>query len=110
MREEQVGPSTSPSKVSQLLEFLSCHFHRYPFDEAKDARYFNLLIEEFVGLDVFDQLRQYHAWTLDQPDDKKIHYRSRFRSWLKRALDYQTERPMEASWLKGGRRRAGSRW
>ena len=108
MREESAGPS---SKLSKLLEFLSCSFNRYPFDEVKDTRYFDLLIAEFSDLDIEDELRQYHAWTLDQPDDKKIYYRSRFRSWLKKARDFKTERPMEASWLtKGGRRHANSRW
>lgn len=106
MKEEQAMP---PSKLNRLLAFLSCHFDRYPFDEGKDAKYFAMLIEEFVDLDIEDQLRQYYAWTLDQPDDKKIYYRSRFRSWLKRALDFQTERPMEARW-QGGQRRAQSRW
>jgi hypothetical protein len=96
-------------KLGALLKFLSCSFDKYPFDENKDSKYFNLLIQDFTDLDIGDELRQYHAWTLDQPDDKKIYYRSRFRSWLKTARDYKTERPMEGYW-RGGRHRAQNRW
>jgi hypothetical protein len=106
MSEEQAKPL---SKLNRLLEFLSCFFQRYPFDETKDSKYFAMLIEEFSDLDIEDELRQYHAWTLDQPDDKKIYYRSRFRSWLKRARDYRTERPLEGYW-KRRPRRAQDRW
>ena len=97
------------SKLNCLLEFLSCCFQRYPFDEEKDSKYFNMLIEEFSDLDIEEELRQYHAWTLDQPIDKKIYYRSRFRSWLKRAREFKTVRPLDAYWKKG-HHRAQNRW
>jgi len=101
MKPEQAVPI---SKLNRLLEFLSCSFDRYPFHEEKDAKYFNLLIEEFTDIDIEEELKQYYAWTLDQPDHKKIYYRSRFRAWLKKARDFKTERPMKNYWIKGGRR------
>lgn len=99
-----------PSKLERLLEFLSCTFVSYPFDEVKDSKYFELLIKEFADLDVEDHLHQFHAWTLDQTGQQKIYYRSRFRSWLKRARDYKTVRPMEMVWNGAGGRNAQSRW
>jgi len=76
------------SKLDQLLGYLSSEFDGYSFNEEKDRKYFARLIDEFADMDLSEELRQFHAWTLDQPDDKKIYYRSRFRSWLKTARDF----------------------
>lgn len=76
-------------KLEQLLTYLSTIFDGYNYSEEKDLKYFSRLIEEFSDLDITEELKQFHAWTLDQPDDKKIYYRSRFRSWLKTARDYR---------------------
>ncbi len=73
--DERAQPSC---KLNVLLSFLSCDFDRYPFNEIKDSKYFAMLIVEFCDLDIEDELRQFYAWSLDQPDRKKIYYRSRF--------------------------------
>jgi len=89
------------SKLDQLLSYLKSEFEIYPYSETKDPNYFGRLLDEFPDLDIGDELRQYHAWILDQPDDKKIYYRSRFRSWLKTALQFKTQKIAEMpSWLK----------
>lgn len=106
MKKEHALPL---SKLNLLLSFLSCDFDHYPFNEVKDSKYFGMLIKDFADLDIEEELKQYYAWSLDQPDGKKIYYRSRFRSWLKRARDFKTKRPLEKSW-KGGRHRAQNRW
>lgn len=98
------------SKLDQLLGYLSSEFDGYSFNEEKDRKYFARLIDEFADMDLSEELRQFHAWTLDQPDDKKIYYRSRFRSWLKTARDFNHFKtkilPQQPEWV---RRRYASR-
>lgn len=100
------------SKLDQLLSYLSVEFDRYSFSEEKDRKYYSQLIDEFGDLDIAEELKQFHAWTLDQPDDKKIFYRSRFRSWLKTARDFKqiktTLLPKQPEWVR--RRYASTRY
>gem|GEM_PF-2388013 len=98
-----------PIKLGKLLEYLSCTFDNYPFSEKKDSKYFGLLIDEFVDLDIEEELKQYYAWTLDLPERKKIYYRSRFRTWLKKAREFQKQEPIKVQW-RGGRQHAQNRW
>jgi hypothetical protein len=99
-------------KLEQMLTYLSVEFDSYTYREDKDRRYFSRLVEEFFDLDVGEELKQFHAWTLDQPDDKKIYYRSRFRTWLKTARDFKhvkvTLLPKQPEWVR--RRHASSRY
>ncbi len=96
------------SKRDRLLNYLLSHFEGYPYHEDKDPKYFDRLITEFSEIDIEDELRQYHAWCLDQSDDKKIYYRSRFRSWLKTAHQFKNNpAPELPSWLR--RRHAQTR-
>jgi hypothetical protein len=77
------------STVDRLLDYLVHEFDNYPYDETKDPKYFTRLVNEFLNVDIENELKAYHAWILDQPDGKKIYYRSRFRSWLKRAEEFR---------------------
>lgn len=74
----------------RVLNYLSRDFDGYPYEWAKDSRYFENLLLEFSGLDIEEELKQYHAWVLDQPSWKKISYRSRFRQWLKRSIEFRS--------------------
>jgi hypothetical protein len=100
------------SKLEQILGYLSNEFDGYPYCKEKEQKYFNRLINEFTDIDLFDELKQFHAWTLDQSDDKKIYYRSRFRSWLKTARDFKIIKtailPKSPDWVR--RRYAASRY
>jgi len=92
--------SQAGSKLSRLITYLSCDFDNYPFQEAKDFRYFERLIREFQDLDLEEELKQYHAWILDQPEHKKIYYRSRFRTWLKNSREFHRgDRRKSPFWL-----------
>lgn len=99
-------------KLDQLLSYLSVDFDGYSYSEDKDRKYFSRLIDEFGDLDIAEELKQFHAWTLDQPDDKKIYYRSRFRSWLKTARDFKQIKtallPKQPDWVR--RRYAATRY
>ena len=88
-------------KLDRLLTYLAKDFDEYPFHDGKDPKYFNRLIEEFADLDIEEELKQYHAWILDQPDHKKIYYRSRFRTWLKTCRQFR-QHPVSSvpNWLR----------
>ncbi len=79
-------------QLAQVLTYLRTEFVGYPFNEEKDPRYFKLLFDEFPTLNIEEEVKQYHAWTLDQDEGKKIFYRSRFRSWLKMAKRFTSGR------------------
>lgn len=96
-----VASAVAP-KLERLLAYLGQDFDGYPFDAAKDPKYFDRLLIEFVDLDIDEELKQYHAWILDQPGHKKIYYRSRFRTWLKTARQFRqsaAER-QQPSWVR----------
>lgn len=82
-------------KLDTLLHYLWLEFSEYSFQLEKDRKYFTRLIEEFSDLDIEEELKQYHAWVLDQPDHKKIYYRSRFRSWLKTSREFREKRAIQ---------------
>lgn len=87
-------------KLRLVLSYLRAQFSKYPYDEDKDPTYFWRLIDEFYELDILEELKQYHAWSLDQPDDKKIAYRSRFRTWLKTSLNFKRHPFRQPYWMR----------
>ena len=85
--------TTEPNlNLIHVLNYLQLDFDGYPYERAKDGKYFERLLLEFPDLDIEEELKQYHAWILDQPSWKKISYRSRFRQWLKRSLQFRMGR------------------
>lgn len=78
--------------LNGALNYLRAEFTGYPYDAEKDLRYFQNLQWDFPQLDIEEELKQYHAWVLDQPSWKKISYRSRFRQWLKRSIEFRMGR------------------
>lgn len=79
-------------KLIGVLNYLKLDFDGYPYEWEKDEKYFGKLLLEFPELDIGEELKQYHAWILDQPSWKKISYRSRFRQWLKRSIEFRSGR------------------
>ena len=92
----------SSDPLVRLLGYLIQDFNGYPYDYEKDPAYFGRLLAEFPEIDIDDELRQYHAWVLDQPNGKKIYYRSRFRAWLKTAKKFRQESLVKRTplWLR----------
>lgn len=84
-----LADTASTARLAPILVYLKEHFSGYPYDDSKDPAYFSRLLEDFCDLNILEELKSYHAWTLDQPAEKKIFYRSRFRSWLKTAVRFQ---------------------
>lgn len=91
MELENTGFKTS-GMLNGALNYLRSEFDGYPYDEGKDRRYFENLLYDFPQLDIEEELKQYHAWVLDQPCWKKISYRSRFRQWLRRSIEFRSGR------------------
>jgi len=83
-----------------FLEYLERQFDNYPYSEHKDSLYFSRLLGEFSELNIFEELKQYHAWILDQPEEKKIYYRSRFRTWLKTARGFKLNSHHHPYWMR----------
>jgi len=79
-------------KLMRVVNYLKLDFDGYPYEWEKDGKYFEKLLLEFPELDIEEELKQYHAWILDQPLWKKISYRSRFRQWLKRSIEFRSGR------------------
>lgn len=86
-------------QVRPILEYLRSDFDKYPYEEVKDLAYFLRLLGDFSDLNVFEELKQYHAWTLDQPETKKIYYRSRFRSWLMTSVQMKLHPKHRPYWM-----------
>jgi hypothetical protein len=85
--------NTEPNlNLIRVLNYIRFEFDGYPYEWDKDSKYFEKLLLEFPELDVEEELKQYHAWILDQPSWKKISYRSRFRQWLKRSIQFRSGR------------------
>ena len=91
--EATEGQAAEPSvNLMRVLNYLKQDFDGYPYEWKKDSKYFGNLLLEFSELDIEEELKQYHAWILDQPSWKKISYRSRFRQWLKRSIEFRSGR------------------
>lgn len=74
----------------RVLDYLKMEFDGYPYDSDKDPHYFHILFTDFGGINIEEELKQYHAWVLDQSTERKIFYRSRFRTWLKTAMRFKS--------------------
>jgi len=87
--------SEETGHLPRMLEYLQSVFEGFPYREIVDQKYFSWLMIDFPGLDIEEELKQYHAWTLDQSNQKKMNHHSRFRSWLKRAVEMRRRSPCQ---------------
>jgi hypothetical protein len=59
----------------------------------QDETFFQTLIDEFSpSIDILNQLKQFHAWCIDQHPTRISNCRFRFRSWLVNTHNYQSSR------------------
>lgn len=79
----------NPEQLKRILDYLGGAFDGFPYCSTVDQKYFSWLLRDFPQLDIEEELKQYHSWTLDQTNKNKINHHSRFRLWLKRAQKYQ---------------------
>jgi hypothetical protein len=97
---ETLKTDDSDRSFEKIIFYLRNRFEGYPFCYSKDPMYFMQLSEDFKDLELLEELKQYHAWVLDQPEDKKIFYRSRFRSWLKTAQGFKGRPHCSSHWRR----------
>lgn len=91
MQKTETQNIITAKELTATITQLFSHFRPNPDD---DERFFSEVIAEFSPvLDVKDQLKQFHAWCVDQHPTKITNCRFRFRSWLKNASNYQKTKP-----------------
>jgi len=74
------------TKIRRIIDLARTAFSGMIINDTNAVHFFNFLCEDFVDLDIEEELKQYYAWTLDQlPNGKKMNHHSRFRYWLKKA-------------------------
>jgi hypothetical protein len=56
----------------------------------RDNSYFDALLRDFsTEFDIDEEMKRFHAWTLDQPQGPIVSPRSRFRDWMLRTRTYR---------------------
>jgi len=81
-----IDSSDTGRRIERILAVFHMLFDDFCHKGDHDRHYVAALLEEFGEyIDVEDELRQFQAWMLDQGSEDKQQYRSRFRSWLKKA-------------------------
>ncbi|MEW5804328.1 MAG: hypothetical protein AB1847_19715 [bacterium] len=66
----------------------------YPFDQDKDLDFIRQLRKDFPTLDLYEEIKQWNAWMLDNRDrlKKRVNYRSRLRTWCKNASKWKADK------------------
>jgi hypothetical protein len=83
-------PAVTSCDVADLTESFYLLFSDVRPLGQRDLAYFHGLLEDFgYQLDLGEELKRFQAWSLDKGDGTVKHPRSRFRDWLRRALDYR---------------------
>ena len=88
-----VTPAT-PEKVANLIErFYDLFPDAAPLGD-RDFAYFGTLARDFgEGLDLDEEIKRFHAWSLDKAPGPVKYPRSRFRDWLRRTRHYRRHYP-----------------
>jgi hypothetical protein len=90
-----MNQQTTPELLMKAADNLFSQFTLNPED---DPAYFSAIIDEFgEKMDVMNQLKQFHAWCIDQHPTKISNCRFRFRSWLVNAKNYSESRSVNGS-------------
>lgn len=62
---------------------------KYPFQDAVDRPMVRRLIDENPTVDVPWELRKWSLWMTEHRSSKKVRYRARIETWVRRARSYQ---------------------
>lgn len=96
---QDIEPDMSTVSTAHVAPaILIARFYDF-FTEARpqsqlDFVYFDGLVADFGDkLDILEEMKQFHAWALDQHGPAIRQPRSRFRNWLIRARTYR--RPLD---------------
>jgi hypothetical protein len=84
---ESVTQSYHDNNVQKLITYIKNHFDDFNYKPIVDENYFKLLQQEFPEVNVFEQFKNFHAWTLDSIMPK-TNLRMRFRNWLQNSKKF----------------------
>ena len=95
-REFMQGDSAPPPTASAMLisRFYDLFTETRPLG-VPDFAYFDGLVADFGdALDLMEEMKRFHAWSLDRASSGVViqHPRSRFRNWLRLAVGYDSNR------------------
>jgi len=80
-------PSSATEELGTL--FYSLFPSTTPRGE-RDFSYFDALVHDFgTEFDIDEEMKRFHAWTLDRPQGPITSPRSRFRDWMLRTRTYK---------------------
>jgi hypothetical protein len=57
-----------------------------------DDYFFAALYVEFRGLDLLEEIKNFHAWCLDK-NDQQMNYRIALRRWLRKGVSFRETHP-----------------
>jgi len=84
--------------AQQLIETTNNLFSHFKFNPDEDLDFFQGLIDEFdTEINIMHQLKQFHAWCVDQHPTKIKNFRFRFRGWLANSLKYQQSKTVNGT-------------
>ena len=83
-----------PEQTDLLQEIRSYIEQWFPdFSYRKhDDYFFAALYAEFRGLDLLEEIKNFHAWCLDK-NDQQMNYRISLRRWLRKAVSFRAAHP-----------------
>ncbi len=62
---------------------------KYPFDYDTDMAFIQTLLVEFPTVNLYDQIKAWATWLLDNPLKKNSNPRSRLRNWCKNSVSWE---------------------
>jgi len=87
---EPQTPGSASAKLSVLFYNL---FPAVIPRGMRDDSYFEALLQDFGSdFDIDEEMKRFHAWTLDRPQGPANSPRSRFRDWMLRTRTYRLRR------------------
>jgi hypothetical protein len=75
------------SSIDLIFKYLETYFMDFPLNRHKDKVYFTILLDDFSGLDILNEMKLFHVWTIDNGAGLS-NPRLSFRKWLMRASQW----------------------
>ena len=86
-RTERTEQTERTDLLQEIRGYLQQWFPDFGYHKPDDY-FFAALYVEFRGLNLLEEIKDFHAWTLDKGDED-MNYRISLRRWLRRAVSYR---------------------
>jgi hypothetical protein len=80
----------------------------WPADLVKDRQLVALLVTQYPGINLADEIVKWRAWMLDHESRKKVNHRARFTNWCSKASSRPRTVPGQRRSAAAGRGGGGS--